>query len=362
MHEDSDPDVESTDYRDRLVDEVALQRFLETELGSAASYHLDILAEGNSNETFVVTWGDREFVLRRPPAGETADSAHDVLREYRIMDALQNTAVPVPPTVVACEDTSVIGSEFYLMGRVAGNVVHQQELDRFATPAHRSQVAEQLVDTLAKIHAVDHEQIGLDAVGHPEGFLDRQVERWRSQLAWATDRTAAVRPLPDVHEVGEWLASSVPETTDHTIVHGDYKLDNVVLAPGTPPEVVSVLDWEMGTVGDPLKDVGWLLCFWTEDLADVEVIPSFLNKPGYPSRRDLLARYERVSDVDVHDVKFHYVLGLYMLTAVLEMFFRRYLEGNADDPIYPKMETTVPRVGEYALSTVEDGGANWGDV
>ena len=340
-------------YLDRLVDEAALRRYLESELGPAGEFAVEHHGEGHSNETLFVTWGDRELVLRRPPAGETAESAHDVLREYRVISALADTDVPVPTAVLACEDTDVVGGEFYLMDRLEGDVVRDSEPERFARPESRRRIGEGLADTLAAIHTLDYEAVGLGDLGRPAGFTERQVERWGKQFEWAAETTHESREVPHVEGIGEWLAANVPETYEHTLVHGDFKLDNVMFAPGAPPRINAVMDWEMGTLGDPLRDVGWMLVYWDTDPIVPELMPNFLDRPGYPSREELIERYERASGIEFVHREFYVVLALYMLAAVCEMFYARYLNGNSDDDLYPRMETLVPDIARRAKGLVD---------
>ncbi len=340
-------------YTDQLVDEGALGEYLTETIGPATDYSIEHLGVGHSNETLSVEWGDRNLVLRRPPAGETAQTAHDVLREHRIISALDGTAVPTPTPVAACDNPSVIGCDFYLMERLDGTVIRTTEPERFAEPDRRRRVAEELIDTLATIHTVDYEAAGLDGLGRPEGFLNRQIERWERQFEWAHETTAAERPVPHIDEVGSWLASNVPESCEHTLVHGDYKLDNVMYEPGADPELIAVMDWEISTLGDPLRDIGWFCCFWDIEPLIEDLMPTFLDRPGYPDRQELLERYERRSGIDVVHLDFYVVLGLYMLAAVCEMFYARYLDGSSDDPLYPKMETLVPDISRRARSIVD---------
>ncbi len=340
-------------YLDRLVDEAALREYLEAELGPADGFRVDHHAEGHSNETLFVTWGDRDLVMRRPPAGETAERAHDILREHRVISALYGTEVPVPPPVLACEDASIIGGEFYLMERLDGDVVRDREPERFATPEARRRVGEALADTLAAVHTVDYEAIGLADLGHPEGFTERQIERWGAQFEWAYGTTREDREVPHVEAIGEWLEANVPDSYPHTLVHGDFKLDNVMFAPGTPPRIEAVMDWEMGTLGDPRRDLGWLLCYWDPDPLDADLMPTFLDRPGYHSREAFIDRYERRSGVEFTHRTFYAVLGLYMLAAVCEMFYARYLSGDSDDDLYPRMERLTPAVCRRAKELVD---------
>ena len=344
-------------YFRRLVDEDALRAYLEAELGPASRFDVERHPAGHSNETLFLTWGSRELVLRRPPPGETAETAHDVLREYRVMDALQETPVPVPETVLGCEDHDVVGSDFYVMARVEGDVLRDAEPERFAETAARERVGYELVDTLAEIHEVDPGAVGLGEFGHAPGYTRRQVDRWGKQLAWAFERTADERSVPVLREVGDWLDENAPERHPETLVHGDYKLDNVMYAPGTPPDLVAVFDWEMSTLGDPRADLGWMLSYWRDpkdpDPAIPELETTFMERPGYPTRRELVARYEERTGIDFEHQRFYRALAVYKLAALGEMFFRRYLEGNSDDPMYPKMRDRVPALADRAKRIVD---------
>ena len=345
------------DYVDRLVDEAALRSYLDTELGSASAFEVTRLEAGYSNETLLVTWGDRDLVLRRPPAGETAATAHDVLREYRVVDALQDTDVPVPPTVLACEDHSVLGSDFYLMERVEGTVLRESEAERFGDPAHRQRIGREMGDTLAAIHTVDVEAVGLEDFGHPEGFAARQVERWSEQLTWAFGTTAERREVPALYDLMEWLGEHAPEEHPHTLVHGDFKLDNVMFGPGTPPELVGVFDWELSTLGDPRTDLGWLLSFWHEPSDPPAVLPefepTFTAREGYPSRRELVERWEAATGLTYEHDRFYRTLAVYKLAALGEMFLARDMRGDADDPFYAEMERAVPELAARAQRIVD---------
>lgn len=350
--------VETSDeYFDRLVDEHALRDFLGDALGPAGHYTVSRHAEGHSNETLFVEWDDRDLVIRRPPPGAKAETAHDVLREYRVMDALQETAVPVPNTVAACDDHDVIGSDFYVMERVEGDVLRRSEPDRFADPAARERVGEELIDTLAAIHETDPSEVGLGDFGYPEGYTQRQVERWRQQLVWAFAVTAESRTVPALERVGDWLEANTPEDHPYTLVHGDYKLDNVMYAPGTPPELVAVLDWEMSTLGDPRADLGWMLSYWHDSKDPEPTIPeltdTFMARAGYPTRIELVERYEDRTGIAYTNDRFYRALAVYKLAGLGEMFFRRHLEGNADDPMYPLMEDRVPALAERAERIID---------
>ncbi|WP_254538239.1 phosphotransferase family protein [Halomarina litorea] len=345
-------------YFDRLVDVEALESYLEAHLGSAEEFEVERHAGGHSNETLFVAWDDRELVVRRPPPGETADTAHDVIREYTVLEALQDTAVSVPTTVLACEDHDVIGSDFYVMERERGVVVRGEEPEQFADPAHRRRLGEELVDTLADVHRVDYEAVGLGEFGRPDGYVERQVDRWHRQYEWAFEVTAEEREVPVVHDLTDWLRENVPEDSPATLVHGDYKLDNVMFSAAAPPAVEAVFDWEMSTLGDPLADLGWLLSYWP-DAGDRSTSvgtagdAAYLTREGYPTREELVARYEDATGFTFEHGRFYRALAVYKLGALGEMFFRRHLQGNADDDTYPLMEERVPLLARRAKRIVE---------
>ena len=348
--------AEDSDYFKRLVDREALREFLTAELGPVEEYDVERHAEGHSNETLFVDWGDRELVIRRPPPGETADTAHDVLREYRVIDALQDTEVPVPPTLTASDDHSIIGSDFYVMERLRGEVLREEEPETFATPEARAKVGEELVDTLAYIHELDYEAVGLGEFGRPSGYTRRQVDRWGKQLAWAFEVTADEREVPTLKEVGDWLDDNCPEEYPHTLVHGDYKLDNVMFDSDSA-ELIAVFDWEMATLGDPRADLGWMLSYWREakdpTTGREEFVSTFMEQSDYPTRAELVERWEEQTGYTFEHERFYRALAVYKLAGLGEMFFRRYLEGNSDDPMYPLMEEQVPDLADRALRIIE---------
>jgi aminoglycoside phosphotransferase (APT) family kinase protein len=335
--------------RDVPVDSDALAGYLEEQLGPAETFDLGLDRNGRSNDTLFVTWGDHDLVLRKPPAGATSESAHDVLREYRVMDALQRTTVPVPSTVLACEDDNVLGSEFYLMECLEGDVIRDSEPNRFADPSSRSSLGAEIIDTLASIHTVDGEGVGLGDLGRPDGFTERQVELWYDQIEWAFERTERAGELSAVESAHEWLEDHCPESHPSAIVHGDYKLDNVMFGPAESPEIIGVFDWEMSTLGDPLTDLGWFLIHW-HDAKDPEPVlpevnPSFLARHGYLSRTELVSRYEEASGIDFENERFYRALATFKEAAACEVFHARYL-GGSGNAFHARMGEKVPRIVE----------------
>lgn len=346
----------SEEYFDRLVDENALREFLADELGPADTFDVRRHEQGHSNETLFVEWGDRELVVRRPPPGETAETAHDVLREYEVVDALQESAVPVPPTVTACDDRDVIGSHFYVMDRVQGTVIRESEPEVLADAEARNTLGGELVETLVAIHDLDYEAVGLGEFGRPEGYTQRQVERWQKQLMWAFNVTADEREVPALYRVGEWLTKNCPTEHPHTLVHGDFKLDNLMFQTD-PVDLVAVFDWELSTLGDPCTDLGWFLIHWRDEHdpepAMGEYTTRFMEHPDYPTRVELVDRWESATGYTFEHERFYRTLAVYKLAGLGEMFYRRYLEGNADDPFYPKMEHAVPALADRAVRIIE---------
>jgi aminoglycoside phosphotransferase (APT) family kinase protein len=335
-----------------LVDTDALADYLNQHLpGNGLRVHRH--QAGHSNETFFVTWGGRELVLRRPPRGAFLPSAHDVAREYRVLSALERTPVRAPTTVLLCEDESVIGAPFYLMERIDGVVIRNELPDSFDEP-EQEKIGHELVDALAELHAVDYESCGLETFGKPHGYLERQVRRWSGQLELTLPLT---RPVPDLERVAEWLRSNLPDSPAATIVHGDYKLDNVMLAPNPPARLIAIVDWEMSTIGDPLADVGWMISFWREAedpthdvFADLH---SVTGMRGFSRRDALVRRYVELTGRDVSALEWYQVLAVWKLAILLEGSYARHLAGMTDDPFFARMEHAVPALAREAVQRMQ---------
>jgi aminoglycoside phosphotransferase (APT) family kinase protein len=334
-----------------LVDTEGLAAYLSEHLpgnGLRVSRH----QAGHSNETFFLTWGGRELVLRRPPRGAFLPSAHDVAREFRVLSALEGTTVRSPGTVLLCEDESVIGAPFYIMERIDG-VVIRNELPEVFTEVERKRIGMELVDALVELHAVDYESCGLDTFGKPLGYLERQLRRWTGQLELTLPLT---RPLPDLERLGEWLHSNLPQSPPATIVHGDYKLDNVMLAAEAPARLIAIVDWEMSTIGDPLADLGWMISFWreAEDAGDdvFANLHSVTTKKGFAKRADLVDLYAAKTGRDVSALDWYQVLAVWKLAILLEGSYARHLSGVTDDPFFAEMEHGVPALGRRAVELI----------
>lgn len=291
--------------------------------GAVGPFHFDAIAGGHSNLTMRVTGADgARFVLRRPPLGHVLASAHDMGREHRILSALQNTPVPVPPTAGFCDDLDVNGSPFYVMRFVEGHVLRDREASEAALDLNaRGRASESLVDTLAAIHAVDLDAVGLSDLSRHEGYLARQLKRWYGQ--WNSQRT---RDLRDVDEVHDALLERIPEQGPATLVHGDYRLDNCMV--DDSGDVVAVLDWEICTLGDPLADIGLLMVYWNGPGDDPSAWNgSASNAEGFWNRHDLARRYGEVSGRDLSQLDIYVAFAFWKLACILEGVYARYLGG-----------------------------------
>jgi aminoglycoside phosphotransferase (APT) family kinase protein len=332
-----------------LVDPAALQAYLDDRLPGHGWFEVERHRAGHSNETFFVGRSGHTWVLRRPPHGAFLPTAHDVLREHRVLSALAGTAVRAPRPVLACSDPGVIGAPFFVMERVEGVVVRDR-LPAWADPEERRRIGHELIDALAELHAVDWRAAGLEGWGRPTGYLERQLRRWTGQLQLTVRLT---RPLPDLFAVGRWLEENLPGSPPAVIVHGDYKLDNVVLAPQPPARIIAILDWEMSTIGDARADLGYLLSFWREpddpmdDLAD-QFGPT--RQPGFQSRAELVERYAERTGTHPGDLTWYQVLATWKLAILLEGSYARHLAGVTDDPFFTRLEDGVPALAGRAAA------------
>jgi aminoglycoside phosphotransferase (APT) family kinase protein len=291
--------------------------------GASPPFSFERIAGGRSNLTYRVTGADgRPWILRRPPMGRRLGSAHDMAREHRILSGLAPAGLPVPTPVALCEDESVTGAVFYVMEFVDGLVLRDEdEVEAAFDENERRQVGEALVDALADLHAVEPADVGLGELGRRDGYAERQLRRWQRQ--WDDSKT---RELPAMDETHRRLAERIPEQRDTSLVHGDYRLDNVILSPGG--QVAAIVDWELCTLGDPLADLGMLMCYWAEQRDSVVPLTrSPTLAPGFPSREELAARYAERSGRDISQLDFFVALGYWKLAAILEGVYARYSAG-----------------------------------
>ncbi|MEI6230460.1 MAG: phosphotransferase family protein [Actinomycetes bacterium] len=320
-------------------------------LSGSESLRVQPLGEGHSNLTFVIERGSQAAVLRRPPRGPLLPTAHDVVREARIM-GLVRTHVPVPEVFGICEDDAVIGAPFYVMERAPGAVVRDalpDFLDGVAGVDQRRAVGLDLAHVLGKIHTTAWQPLVDAGVGRPSGYIERQMRRWTGQREGVQVAVAAAggtaRELPDYDAVRDWLVANMPSAVEPALVHGDYKLDNVLVVPpadGELARISAVIDWEMATVGDPRADLGYLLSFWPEMGETVPLTELVTQASGFPSRDEMVHVWETTTGREAGDTRWFVTLAIWKLAILLEASYYRFLAGTADDPFFAKLDQGVP--------------------
>ena len=299
---------------------------------------------GRSNLTYVVSDGTRSWVVRRPPLGHVLATAHDMAREYQVISALRATDVPVARTYALCDDPDVLGAPFYVMSKVDGTAYRTAAQIAPLGPARVRGIAERMVDTLAVLHAVEPGAVSLDAFGRPEGFLARQVRRWKKQLD--ASRSRYVHGIDELHDL---LAADPPDGGDAAIVHGDYRLDNILVA--DDDRLAAVVDWEMATLADPLTDVGLLVVYQRMDRLDEGPMAS--DAPGYPSEAEILDRYAARSGRDLSRLGFYIGLASFKLAVILEGIHYRYVHGQTVGDGFENMGNLVEPLVAAGLTAVK---------
>jgi aminoglycoside phosphotransferase (APT) family kinase protein len=310
------------------------------------------LGEGHSNVTFAVRRDGLDVVLRRPPRGPLPPSAHDVLREARVLSALAGRA-RVPTVLAVCDDPAVIGAPFYVMDRIEGHVVTSSVPAALDAPTERRRVGEELVDALVEVHAVDWRAAGLDGFGKPTGYLERQLRRFLG--LWEHNRT---REIPAVESIADWLRANLPESGPATIVHGDYRLGNTMVAPDPPARIVAIFDWEMATIGDPLADVGYLCTLWVDrndPRGNMFELSGVTREEGFPLREELVARYEERSGRSMTDIRWYRTLALWKSIVFMEGNYKRAVAGSTDDPYLKGFADGVIQLARRAEALARGG-------
>ena len=309
---------------------------------------------GHSNLTYLLRCVDGgEYVLRRPPLGPVAPKAHDMAREFRVLTAVHPVFPLAPQPFLLCEDAAVVGAVFYVMERRRGVVVRRDMPAELVGQAFLPvRISEAIVDTLVTLHSIDVTAPPLAGLGKPQGFVERQVAGWAER--WQRAKTSEV---PAIDRVVAWLHARIPPLPRATLVHNDYKLDNVMLAPSDPARVVAVLDWEMATLGDPLVDLGLLLCYWSQ-AGDPEArrdsISSVTTEPGWFTRAQILERYAARTGADLSNVAFYEAFALFKVAVVLQQIFFRYHRGQTKDARFADFDRRVAGPAEAALEVMQN--------
>jgi aminoglycoside phosphotransferase (APT) family kinase protein len=331
-----------------------LESYLRKSLGSDGPLAIEQFPQGHSNLTYLLHWGGKEMVLRRPPFGNQVKSAHDMGREYRVLSRLCEVYPPAPRPYLYCEDPEVLGAPFYLMERRQGVVLRRRlppgmRLD----PNLVRRLCVALIDNLAALHSLDCKAAGLSDLGKPEGYVTRQVTGWigRYQNARTHDLPAMVRLEP-------WLMEHMPKETGASMLHNDYKFDNVMLDPADLTRIVAVFDWEMATVGDPLMDLGTSLGYWVvasdpPSLQESAIGPTAMA--GSMTREELVERYAQSSGRDVSNVLFYYCFGLYKFAVIIQQIYARYARGFTKDERFATFDERVRVISEEGLRALETG-------
>lgn len=350
------------------LDLAALDRYLRERLAaqspefdSTSTIEIEQFPGGHSNLTYLIRYGAQEFVLRRPPVGPVAPTAHDMPREYKLLSVINPRFPLAPKPVLLCEDASIIGVPFYLMERRRGFIV------RFNVPSQigenltiRRRVSERVVDTLVALHAVDIQSTAIVQIGKPAGFVARQVRGWADR--WQRSMTSQ---LDEMDQVIQWLVDRIPPDSETvaTIVHNDFKLDNLMLDEDDPAHVVAVLDWEMCTVGDPLVDVGLLLTYWTMNgggggtsAESNSSLRAVTNGPGWMTREEMIERYETKTGRDLSRIAFYETFARFKVAVVIQQIYFRYVQGQTHDERFRNFDALVRELVHEALDLAQRSG------
>jgi aminoglycoside phosphotransferase (APT) family kinase protein len=334
---------------DTGVDPTALRAYMEAERPGVVSGELrtELISGGKSNLTFALEDGASSWILRRPPLGRYRAGAHDMEREYTVMRALADSAVPVPGMVFFCEDESVLGAPFFLMEKVEGEVYRDADQTATLGPAAAAAISDSVAEVLARLHAIEPAAVGLGELGRPDGYLERQLRRWTAAVDDSGDGTA----IPGIEELSRSLQAELPEPAKAAIVHGDYRLDNVIVA---GDKVAAVVDWEMATLGDPLADVGMLICYWrglprtNPNVLAKGVVPAY----GFRSTEELLERYVAAGGGEPSRLDWYVAFGYFKQAVIRDGIRRRYERGETVGPGFETVGELVEPLVDEALRTL----------
>ena len=337
--------------REPLIVLEPLVAFLDDRGLGAGELEVEPVGEGHSNVTYALRRDGAELVLRRPPRGPLPPSAHDVLREARVLKALAGRA-RVPTVVAVCDDRAVIGAPFYVMERIEGDVITSALPPALDALEDRRRVGEELVDALVEVHAVDWHAAGLEGFGKPTGYLERQLRRFLG--LWEHNRT---REIPAVEAVAQWLRDHLPESGPATVVHGDYRLGNAMFAPGSPARLTAIFDWEMATIGDPLADVGYMCTMWVDrdDPPGTFELSKVTREEGFLTREEIIGRYEERSGRSMTDIRWYRTLALWKSIVFMEGNYKRAISGATDDPYLKGFGEGVVQLARRAEALARGG-------
>jgi aminoglycoside phosphotransferase (APT) family kinase protein len=322
-----------------LVDHDKLASFIESVAPTGATFDVEVLSGGMSNLTYLVTSGDHEYVVRRRPLGKVAAGAHDMGREYRVLAALRDTELPIPRAFGFCDDESVIGAPFYVMSRVHGHVFHRPDDVKDLTPAQTAAISAAVVNVLKQLHGVDYKAVGLGELGRPEGFVGRRITRWLDQ--W---NRVEHRDHPMLESLSPRLQAALPEQADSTLVHGDYRLGNMLIAIDDPVRVTAVLDWEMSTLGDPLTDLAHLMVYWDPTRGRVTHEAQLIaQQPGFVTSSELARHYGEITGRSLEHLDFYLAFEHWRAAIIKEGIYMRRVNAGQVDESTEEFGATVER-------------------
>lgn len=349
---------QATDVREgESLDAAAVGAFLEKNIiGVSGPFEIKQFPAGFSNLTYLIRAGDREMVMRRPPFGRKAATAHDMGREYRILSALYPVFPYCPKPLAYTEDESIIGAPFYVMERINGIILRRSLPDGMVlSPADAAALCRNMVDLHCRLHGLDYKAAGLESFGRPEGYVQRQVEGWVRRY-----RDARTPDVPDFEAVMAWLLANMPgDTASPCIIHNDFKFDNLVLDAGNPLDIIGILDWEMATIGDPLMDLGCSLAYWV-NRDDPEEMHLLIMQPtlheGMMTRKQIVELYGEISGRDIGQMDFYYAFGIFRLAVIAQQIYYRYYHGQTKDKRFAKLGFAAALFEKSAMRVIDGAG------
>lgn len=337
------------------LDTIRLQAHLLANLpGANGELSVEQFPSGWSNLTYLLKLGNQELVLRRPPFGNQVKSAHDMGREYRVLSKLCEVFPPAPRPYLYCEDPDVIGDQFYVMERRTGVVIRAVPPEALRSdPGLVRGLNEALIGCMAELHAVDYQAAGLGDLGHPQGYVERQVTGWIKRY-----RKSKTEDVPSMDQLGQWLTENMPPDGKSSLIHNDFKHDNLILDQADLTRVVAVLDWEMATIGDPLMDLGTTLAYWVQsndELASSQPAFGPTCLAGSPTRQQVAALYAAKTGVDTSNILFYYCFGLYKLAVIVQQIYARFARGATNDPRFTELNRRVRALGDAGIKAIDSG-------
>jgi aminoglycoside phosphotransferase (APT) family kinase protein len=337
------------------LDLVRLEPYLRGQFpGDAGRLQVLQYPSGHSNLTYSLSLGARELVLRRPPFGSKVKSAHDMSREFRVLSKLHSVYAPAPEALLYCDDESVIGAPFYVMNPIHGIILRRHVPPGLDFPAEKARrLSESFVDNLIRLHRVDYAAVGLSDLGKPEGYLQRQVRGWIERYYGSK-----THDYSEVEKIAAWMQQHMPSASGVSLIHNDYKYDNVVLDSNDITKIVGVLDWEMCTIGDPLTDLGTTLAYWV-DAADPEELQKTrwgpTSVPGSLTRAEIVSDYARKTGTDASQIAFYLAFARFKLAVIVQQIYYRYYQGLTKDERFASMPATIQMLLRASWHTAQTG-------